>query len=793
MAIRKFNIPTVFVIFGATGDLAQKKIFPALYNLYKTKQLPEKFKIIGAARKPVSDEKFKEFITKVISNFEGSEPDKATLDAFLEVCSYHQAQFGNKEDYERIAQALGRNDLGWSICSNKLFYLAVPPEQYEMLLQHLADSGLTEPCSPEEGWTRVLIEKPFGKDAETAEKIERLLGKLFKEEQVYRIDHYLAKEMIQNILTFRFANNLLEESWNNKFIEKIEVRMLEKFGVEGRGSFFDGLGALRDVGQNHMLQMLALATMNCPGSFSGDDVRQSRYDLLNQVRILSNEEIKKNTFRAQYDGYQDITGVKSNSKTETFFKIRTFIDNPRWQGVPIVLESGKRLATQKSEIVITFKEALPQITTSENVKVIKNKVFFRIDPKEEIHISFVSKKPGLKMEVEERDLEFVYRKERINYERAEDYQRILLDCVRGDQFLFVTTSEVKAMWRFIDPIICAWSANEVALHTYTPDSNEIREKSKIVEDVPMSQVMAKQIGIIGLGKMGKGVALQLAGKGWRVHGYNRTHAVTLDLEKDGIYPAETVKQLIEALPTPRVVWIIVPAGKPVDEVIFGDEGVAKYMDEGDIVIDAGNSNYKDARPRAERLQKKGIHYLDVGTSGGPNGARYGACLMVGGEREMFEYLHPLFSTLSVPLGFQYFGKHGAGHFVKMVHNGIEYGMMQAIAEGFGVMEASDFKLNLVEVANLYNHGSVIESKLIGWTEQGLRTFGEDLKEIDTKISHSGEGQWTVDAAKELNIPVPIIEGSLDYRIESEKKPSFVNKVVNVMRTMFGGHQVKKAD
>jgi 6-phosphogluconate dehydrogenase len=349
------------------------------------------------------------------------------------------------------------------------------------------------------------------------------------------------------------------------------------------------------------------------------------------------------------------------------------------------------------------------------------------------------------------------------------------------------------MWKFIDPIVCSWGENEVPLNTYSPDSNDIREKSKIVEAVPLTQTMAKEIGVVGLGKMGKGIALQLAQKGWLVHGYNRTLAVTQDLEKDGIYATQSLKQLAESLTSPRVLWVIVPAGKPVDEVIFGPSGVAQYLEKGDIIIDAGNSNYKDAAPRAEKLKKNGIHFMDVGTSGGPNGARYGACLMVGGDREIFEHLHPLFSTLSVPVGFQYFGKHGAGHFVKMVHNGIEYGMMQAIAEGFGVMKASDYKLNLVEVANLYNHGSVIESKLIGWMEQGLRTFGPELKEIDTKISHSGEGQWTIEAAKELKIPVPIIEGSLDFRIESEKKPSYVSKVVNVLRFMFGGHKnaVKK--
>jgi glucose-6-phosphate 1-dehydrogenase len=789
MSPHKFNIPTVFVIFGATGDLAQKKIFPALYNLYKTKQLPEKFKIIGTARRTVSDDAFKTFITKIITDFEGAAPDSKFLKPFLEDCSYHQAQFGSLEEYKAIAKVLGMNDMGWSICSNKLFYLAVPPEQYELILNNLVDSGLTDPCSPEEGWTRVLIEKPFGKDATTANKIDTLLGKLFKEEQIYRIDHYLAKEMIQNILAFRFANNLLEESWNNKFIEKIEVRIHETGGVEKRGAFYDGIGALRDVGQNHLLQMLALVTMDRPTSLTGEPVRKKRRELLQKLIVHDLDGIKKYTFRGQYEGYKSIEGVKKDTSTETYFKVKAFLDSPRWQGVPIILESGKRLPSVCNEVVISFKEVLPKPLASE-LKGKRNMVAFRITPKEEIHISFIAKKPGLKMELQERNLNFIYRTDNTQNKKAEDYERILMDCIKGDQMLFVTTKEVEAMWKFIDPVICAWDENQVPLNTYTPDSDEVLTKSCDVEEAGVS-TMPREIGVIGLGKMGAGVALQLIEKGWKVHGYNRTTSVTHEYEKQGLYATQTLQQLVEALPKPRVLWIMVPAGKAVDEVIFGTEGVAAYLEKGDIVIDAGNSLYKDAKIRADKLKEKGIHFMDVGTSGGPGGARYGACLMIGGEKETFDYLLPLFTDIALPEGFGYFGKHGAGHFVKMVHNGIEYGMMQALAEGFAIMKKSEFNLDLTKVADLYNHGSVIESSLVGWIKQGYEIFGQELKDISDKINHSGEGAWTVDAGKELDIPAPIIEGSLQFRIDSEIKPAYTNKVINLQRTMFGGHAVKK--
>lgn len=792
MSPHKFNIPTVFVIFGATGDLAQKKIFPALYNLYKTKQLPEKFKIIGTARRPVSDDEFKTFITKIITDFEGQTPEEKFLSPFLEDCSYQQAQFGSLEEYKAIAKVLGMNDMGWSICSNKLFYLAVPPEQYELILNNLVDSGLTDPCSPEEGWTRVLIEKPFGKDAVTANNIDNLLGKLFKEEQIYRIDHYLAKEMIQNILAFRFANNLFEESWNNKFIEKIEVRIHETNGVEKRGAFYDGIGALRDVGQNHLLQMLALVTMDRPRSLTGDAIRSKRREILKKLLPHDTEEIKKNTFRGQYSGYKDIAGVKKNTTTETYFKVKTFLDTPRWQDVPIILESGKRLNNVCNEVVITFKEVLPKPLMSQ-MEDKRNMVAFRITPKEEIHISFIAKKPGLKMELQERNMNFVYRTDNSPDKKAEDYERILMDCIKGDQMLFVTTKEVEAMWKFIDPIICAWDANEVPLNIYTPESDEVLQKSCEVEDEPAESKMPREIGVIGLGKMGAGIALQLVEKGWKVHGYNRTASVTHDYEKHGLYATETLEQLVAALPKPRVFWIMVPAGKAVDDVIFGKEGLSQYLDKGDIVIDAGNSLYKDAKLRAEKLAQQGIYFMDVGTSGGPAGARYGACLMIGGTKEQYEYLLPLFTDIALPEGFGYFGTHGAGHFVKMVHNGIEYGMMQALAEGFAIMKKSDFNLNLTKVADLYNHGSVIESSLVGWLKQGFEMHGENLDDVADKINHSGEGEWTIHAGKELKIPTPIIEGSLQFRVDSEKNPAYTNRLVNLQRNMFGGHKdaVKK--
>lgn len=248
------NIPTIFVIFGATGDLVQKKIAPALFHLFQKGKLPKLFKIVGLSRGLFSHGEFQDFIFKILTRHK--DIDVKTCTDFCNLFLYQKGNFENLSDYRKLNQFLAALDKEWGVCANKLFYLAVPPKFYEIILKNLAVSGLTKPSSAEEGWTRILIEKPFGKDLKTAEKIDVLLGNLFKEIQIYRIDHYLAKEMVQNILAFRFSNNLFEKSWNRETIEKVEIRLWEKIGVEERDSFYDGLGALRDVGQNHLLQIL---------------------------------------------------------------------------------------------------------------------------------------------------------------------------------------------------------------------------------------------------------------------------------------------------------------------------------------------------------------------------------------------------------------------------------------------------------------------------------------------------------------------------------------------------------
>lgn len=300
--------------------------------------------------------------------------------------------------------------------------------------------------------------------------------------------------------------------------------------------------------------------------------------------------------------------------------------------------------------------------------------------------------------------------------------------------------------------------------------------------------MNKTIGYIGLGKMGINMVYRLNEMGWRVVAYNRSPEPRHEVANNGIATAENIEHLVRRIEHPRLIWVMV-SHQAVDNII---QQLILLLEKGDTIIDGGNSFYKDSIRRSKEIVAKGIHFLDVGVSGGPRGARSGACCMIGGDKAEYEKNEKLFKDISVENGFGYMGKAGAGHFVKMVHNGIEYGMMQAIGEGFEVMKESDFNLNLGKVADLYNHKSVIESRLVGWLKTAFEKFGENLDEISGSVAHSGEGEWTVETAKELRVPVHVIERAYKFRVQSQKKPSYTGKVVSALRNMFGGHDVLRS-
>jgi glucose-6-phosphate 1-dehydrogenase len=469
--------PTIFVIFGITGDLAARKLLPALLALFVKKLLPPRFAIVGFSRRSFSREEFRELIRGKM-NITPGQFNEEDVKHFLDHMSYEQGFFDSAVAYTRLSEKLKSIDENWGQCSNKLFHLSVPPNLYEGILKDLAGSKLTVPCDDKSGWTRILIEKPFGNDIATARSLDKLLGKLFKEEQIFRIDHYLAKEALQNIIAFRFTNPIFAPMWNNKYIDKVHIKLYEKIDIEGRGAFYDPIGALKDVGQNHMLQMLSLIAMDEPRSLEADDIRKERFAVLKSLNKMTARQISTNVLRGQYRGYLEETGVSPQSQTETYFRIATSINNTKWRGVPFFLENGKAMEESKTEIDIYFKnnKKRPLIgregsdekkTTPED----QNILTFRIQPDEGIKIKFFVKVPGYGFATEPKTLKFKYSDVSSFNIIHNDYERLIHDAFIGDQTLFASTAEIMASWEFVTPILENWG--KLPLKIYEKGTKEI--------------------------------------------------------------------------------------------------------------------------------------------------------------------------------------------------------------------------------------------------------------------------------------------------------------------------------
>lgn len=466
------NVPTLVTLFGGTGDLSQKKLLPAFFNLYRGGYLPDSFKILGIARKKFSDNDYRDFVEQAICANSGEEKcDRDKLKSFLDHVIYQPGDISVPESYKALSERLIAEESEIGQCANKLFYIAMSPKFYETLLRNLADSGLTIPCSNETGWTRVLIEKPFGNDIKTAQALDELLGLLFREEQIFRIDHYLGKETLQDILTFRFSNAIFEPVWNSDYIDRIEIKLLESGGVGERGAFYDGVGALRDVGQNHILQMLALIAMDSPMIMNAEAIRRKRVEVIENLHHISADEVRSLVIRGQYKGYRKEADVEPESKTETYFKVRAFLHGKRWDGVPFILESGKGLKEKKTEIRVYFKRSENCLCPPESEQHHENILTFRIQPNEGISVLFWSKKAGFTSEVEPSELSFNYKAGTVNGINmiTKAYDRILHDAIVGDQTLFTSTKEVLASWRFITPIVQAWK--DIEPYGYERGSN----------------------------------------------------------------------------------------------------------------------------------------------------------------------------------------------------------------------------------------------------------------------------------------------------------------------------------
>lgn len=449
--------PVSIVIFGVAGDLARRKLIPALWHLFISGNLPEKFSIVGFARREWSDDDFKKYAEDILKEKTGALSLEKIKD-FTANLSCISGDFGKEASYKALAEKLLEIDEKIGACCAKLFHLSVPPELYEIIFEQMSKSGLSDICAGNGGWTRVLVEKPFGNDWYTAEALDQKMRTFFKENQIFRVDHYMGKESVQNILAFRFSNSFLEHLWSNKFIEKVNIRLLEKIDIEGRGAFYDKVGALRDVGQNHILQMLAFIAMEDPVVFEAESIRKSRAKVLSELSLISKEEIQKLVVRGQYEGYLSEQSVMPDSKTETYFRVEARIENKRWEGVPFFLESGKGLGKSEVEIEVIFRKkdsCLCPLDAEEGIS--KNKIIFRVQPNEGIDISFWAKQPGFEMKLEPKTLSFSYKKNENAISAPDAYERVVYDCVAGDQALFASTEEVLASWKFITPIIENWN------------------------------------------------------------------------------------------------------------------------------------------------------------------------------------------------------------------------------------------------------------------------------------------------------------------------------------------------
>jgi len=460
--------PLTILIFGATGDLFQRKLAGALFDLHEKALLPSQTEIVGFSRKPLSHDQFRAFIHNALASRSSGkiiEPDE-----FVSKALYHQGDLNSQESYASLGRFLEERDRERGTCSDKLFYLAVPPNLYETVFTRLAKSGLAIPCAPglpddAGAWTRILVEKPFGSNQREAARLDHLLGKLFEENQIFRIDHYLAKEAVQNIISFRFSNGIFEPLWSRKHIERFEIQFLKEGTVEGRGAFYDPVGELRDVGQNHILQMLALVAMENPKAMDGAAIRSARRKVLEKVSG-GGSDLKKWIVRGQYDGYRNEAGVRAGTETETYFKIDARVNNNRWRGVPFVLEAGKALDHSAVSIKVFFKP-MPCLCPKGHEQPHQNVLSFNID-EGSISLLFWAKQPGFAFQLEPKALSFAFEKESIEKQVPNPYERVLVDALRGDQTLFTLTEEVKAEWKFITSIVEKWGA--LSLHQYKKGS-----------------------------------------------------------------------------------------------------------------------------------------------------------------------------------------------------------------------------------------------------------------------------------------------------------------------------------
>jgi glucose-6-phosphate 1-dehydrogenase len=453
--------PCAIVIFGASGDLARRKLFPALFDLARHGCLAPRFRLLGFARSAMNDDAFREHASEFLPKSAASANGYTDRD-FQQQLRYFNGDYDDPQAYERLAQRLHELDREGQLGGNRLFYLAVPPEVYVRIIDQLGKAGLAEPAS-EKSWTRVIIEKPFGRDLTSCRDLNARVLRVFEEPQVFRIDHYLGKETVQNLLVFRFGNGIFEPLWNRNYIDHVQITAGESLGVESRAAFYESAGALRDMVQSHMLQLTSLVAMEAPATFDATPVRNEKLKVLQSIRSFANGAASQDVVRGQYGpgtingkpvpGYREEPGVKPDSMTETFVSLRLYVDNWRWSGVPFYLRTGKRLKEGHTEIAIQFKHAPHKVFREHPAQ--PNWLILNVQPNEGISLSFGAKSPGSELQIRDVEMDFRYR-DAFGGATRDAYATLLNDCIRGDATLFDRADSVEAAWQIVDSIRDGW-------------------------------------------------------------------------------------------------------------------------------------------------------------------------------------------------------------------------------------------------------------------------------------------------------------------------------------------------
>ncbi len=458
------------VIFGASGDLTKRKLMPALYNLAISRVLPGSFAVVGVSRKPLANEAFRGEMREGVSTFSRRKPIDGTLwGDFEKGISYAPGEFGDPATYEGLRTHLEAVDKERGTRGNRLFYLAVPPSEFGPILRGLRQAGLVSD-SAEGPWTRVVVEKPFGHDLPSARGLNDMIAATFREEQVFRIDHYLGKETVQNLLVFRFANSLFEPLWNREHVDHVQITVAEEIGVEGRGKFYEQTGVTKDIVENHLMQLLCLTAMEPPISLSADAVRDEKVKVLRSLRPMERRVVAENVVRGQYGrgfvradevpSYREEPDVAKDSRVDTYVAMKVKVDNWRWGGVPFYIRAGKRMARRVTEIAVTFKQVPHTLFRSPDGGITPNVLAVRVQPDEGIALRFISKEPGQHTILRDVAMDFRYGSS-FGSNTPEAYERLLLDAMRGDATLFTRRDEVEEQWAWMDHVFDAWRASGV--------------------------------------------------------------------------------------------------------------------------------------------------------------------------------------------------------------------------------------------------------------------------------------------------------------------------------------------